>query len=449
MIIGKVKYFSPGIIMMLVGIIILPTIISSSPYHNVNLQQDHLQNLKETTDADSAYIYLVRSDNPDDYLFYISRWSESYFSGLAACRYILLELRRGALLEPLVNNLNRYGMETHLISLNPLIRNKPEHLMKALVFPEYRLRLLLKENYSGQLEKDPYVDWFVDYNKNIHIPFDALHLLARKQVFRIGGQNLQFLMADSAGIELVKPIYPRLNSILENLSRKLQYDSTAALQGSLTKDYYLWEDRLTIFVYDSSRFKDMYQLKQCGWSYPDNGLIYIDPTDMNTQEFLQELIHQITHIYIAGNIHNIHHNACRWFDEGFAQWTSYCYTSFQGFEIPTGTYRYDIYHKKIREIREKASRILTDRGMDKLTLSEINSECRSNATFHGTSDSRILTFSIILFLSEKYDPDKILEVAARISHSDQNVTERSLKMILNVDYKEIEKLWQNWLVTAE
>ncbi|MBN2366944.1 MAG: hypothetical protein JXL67_12310, partial [Calditrichaeota bacterium] len=223
------------------------------------------------------YRETVLSDNPQKYLEFLYRYPDTYFGGLISCRYILLELNRGAQVPVLVHNLNEIGVDAHIMNLYPMIRGKPESLTRAIVFPQARIRMLLRQNYAGQLNKDPLVELYLDYYRTIRIPFDALHLMARKRYFRIESEEIQFIIADSSGLKLAQHVHNQLNFIMNDLSRKLKYHSAADATSELFDRNYLLQKKLTVFVYNPDTFIEMYQLHSAGWDYPFQGMIHITP----------------------------------------------------------------------------------------------------------------------------------------------------------------------------
>ncbi len=129
-----------------------------------------------------------------------------------------------------------------------------------MVFADYKLQMILRENYSSQLKEDPHVRWYLDYDKLIDFPFDALHLAARRNYFRVQSDHLQYLISDSTGLQRVQKIFHRINFIMDDLSKNIGYTSTTDLFAHILDREYLMYGKLSIFVYDAQKFKDMYHL---------------------------------------------------------------------------------------------------------------------------------------------------------------------------------------------
>lgn len=398
---------------------------------------------------ESLYLAVLESGNPDKYLDFLGRYPESYFAVLASCRYLLLELERGAQLEILINNLNAIGFPARVISLFPLIRSKPEHLQKAVVFADHKLQMILRENYSSQLKEDPYIRWYLDYDKLIDFPFDALHLAARRNYFRVQSDHLQYLISDSLGLQRVQRIFHQINYIMDDLSKNIGFSSIDDLFSRVLDRDYLMYGKLSVFVYDARQFKETYHLVKSGWSYPLNGLIFIDSRQTNEQQFLEQLIHQISHIFIAGNLYDIHHSACRWFDEGFAQWVAHCYVTYQTLQPLENSYPYSLQQAYIRQLRLAASDIWSNRKKKKIKFSTLNKQL-TNANYRKIQqEAQTLSLSLIAYLVETFGGEKLLQVAGRISRLGQNYSERSLYYILGWEYADIQKGWNEWLRTAK
>lgn len=401
------------------------------------------------TSEESLYIKVLESGEPDKYLHFVGRYPESYFAVLASCRYLLLELNRGAQLEILINNLNEIGFPARIISLYPLIRSKPEHLKKAVVFTDHKLQMVLRENYSSQLREDPQVQWYLDFDKLIDFPFDALHLAARQNYFRAQSDYLQYLISDSLGLQRVQKIFHRINYIMEDLSKNIGYSSTNDLFSHVLDREYLMYGKLSVFVYDAQQFKETYHLVKSGWSYPLNGLIFIDSRQTNEQQFLEQLIHQISHILIAGNLYDIHHSACRWFDEGFAQWAARCYVKYQTLQPFENSYQQSLQKDDIQQLRLNASKVWANRKKKKIKFSSLNKQLTNFQNRKLQQEAETLSLSIIAYLVETFGSEKLLQVAGRISWVGQNYSERSLYYILGWEYPDIQKGWNEWLKTAE
>lgn len=415
----------------------LPSEVNSSPL------------LFSQASEESLYIKVLESGDPDQYLQFLGRYPQSYFGVLAGCRYLLLELERGAQLEILINNLNAIGFPVRVISLYPLIRGKPEHLQKAVIFTDHKLQMILRENYSSQLKEDPQVRWYVDFDKLIDFPFDALHLAARRNYFRVQSDHLQYLISDSLGLQRVQKIFHRINYIMDDLSRNIGYASTDDLFSQVLDREYLMYGKLSVFVYDARQFKETYHLVKSGWSYPLNGLIFIDSRLTNEQQFLEQLIHQISHIFIAGNLYDIHHSACRWFDEGFAQWAARCYVKYQTLQPIENSYQQFLLQDDIHHLRLAASEIWSNRKKKKIKFSTLNKQLTNFNNPKIQQEAETLSLSLIAYLVETFGSEKLLQVAGRISRVGQNYSERSLYYILGWEYADIQKGWNEWLRTAE
>lgn len=394
---------------------------------------------------ESLYIRVIESDQPGEYLNFLAFYPESYFAVLAAARYLLLELQRGSQLQILINNLNEIGFSAYLVSLHPLIGGKMMHLNKAVIFANHNLRMRLRENYSSQLKEDPQLEWYLDYDKFIEIPFDALHLAARKNYFRLPGDHIQYLIADSLGLKQVLKVFNRMNYIMDDLSNKIGYSSTSDLFSRILDQEYLMMGKITVFVYNAQDFQTSYHLKQTGWSYPLNGQIFIDPQQFNEQEFLEYLIHQVSHIFIAGNIHNIHHSACRWFDEGFAQWAGRCYTKYQSLLPSKNSFHQTVLQEDIRHLQSIARDIWLSRNKKKIKFYSLNKQLTNYKNRPLQEQAEKLSLSLIAYLVETFGSEKLLQVANRVSHVGQNYSERSLYYILGWDYSEIQNGWNEWL----
>jgi hypothetical protein len=400
-------------------------------------------------EEESLYVRIVESGNPQQYLDFLAQYPQNYFAVLAACRYLLLELQRGSQLQILINNLNEIGFSAHLVSLHPLITSKQEHLKKAVVFPDHKLRMILRENYSGQLKEDPQVEWYLDFDKFIEMPFDALHLAAKKHYFRIQGDYIQYLIADSVGLQQVQKVFHRLNYIMDDLSKHIGYSSTADLFSQVLDREFLMYGKLTVFVYNADEFQTTYCLKKCGWTYPLNGLIFIDPQKYNEQEFLENLVHQISHIFIAGNLYDIHHSACRWFDEGFAQWVGRCYVRYQTL-LPAGdSFQWTLLQKDISQLRRAAREIWLSRKKKKIKFSSLNKQISNYKNLPVQEQAEKLSLSLIAYLVETFGAEKVLQVASRVSHVGQNYSERSMYYILGWEYSDIQRGWNEWLQQTE
>jgi hypothetical protein len=397
---------------------------------------------------ESLYIGVIHSNKPKEYLNFLALYPESYFAVLAAARYLLLELQRGSQLQILINNLNEIGFSAYLVSLHPLITNKQEHLKRAVVFPDHKLRMILRENYSGQLKEDPQVEWYLDFDKFIEMPFDALHLAARRHYFRIQDDYIQYLIADSLGLQQVQKAFHRLNYIMDDLSKHLGYTSTADLFSQVLDREFLMYGKLTVFAYSADEFQILYCLKKAGWSYPLNGLIFIDPQKFDEQEFLEYLIHQISHIFIAGNIHNIHHSACRWFDEGFAQWAGRCYSKYQTLLPAENSFQQRLLQEDIRHLQSAAREIWLSRKKKKIKFSSLNKQISNYKNLSVQEQAKKLSLSLIAYLVETFGSEKLLQVASRVSHVGQNYSERSMYYILGWAYSDIQKGWNEWLQQA-
>ncbi len=397
-----------------------------------------------SSQEESLYVATIQGGNPDEFLRAVASIPQSRFSGLLACRYLLLELTRGGQPEILVRNLNEIGFQSEILKLYPMIRNKPEHLIRAIAFHPQKIRMWLRENYARQLEEDPYVEWYLDYDRCIHIPFDALHLMARGNYFRVQNQNVQFMASDSLGLDLVRKNFGPIEHLFQDFSEKLGYPSLDEHFSRVFDLRFLMYEKLTVLVYDPDEFQQRYRLKKAGWSYPHYGLIFINPKGKNSREFLSVLLHKLSHIYLAGNLHDIHHGACRWFDEGFAQWAAYSYVNFQQLTPGTDTYTGQKMKDYITDIRREAAQQLSQNNR-RIKLSQVNRQCRDRGTLKGEPVSNILSLSLIGYLVENYGAEKVVETAARISRHSQNFTEESLKTVLGVDYDTIEHGWNEWL----
>ena len=394
---------------------------------------------------ESLYIRVITSNEPEEYLNFLALYPESYFSVLAAARYILLELKNGSQLGILINNLNEIGFPAYLVSLHPLIGGNLLNMNKAVIFPDHKLRMKLRENYSSQLKQDPQLEWYLDYDKFIDIPFDALHLAARKNYFRVQADHIQYLIADSLGLKRVLKIFDRLNFIMDDLSEKIGYNSTDDLFSRILDREYLMMGKITVFVYRAQEFQTRYHLKKTGWAYPLNGQIFIDPYLYDDQEFLEQLVHQISHIFIAGNIHDIHHSACRWFDEGFAQWAGHCYTKYQTLLPTENSFQQSALQDDIKQLQAAASEIWLSRKKKRIKFFTLNKQLTNYKDRMVQEQAEKLSLSLIAYLVETFGPEKLLQVANRVSHIGQNYSERSLYYILGWEYADIQQGWNEWL----
>ena len=394
---------------------------------------------------ESLYVQLIESNMPAEYLNFLAFYPESYFAVLTAARYLLLELQNGGQLSILINNMNEIGFPAQLVSLQPLIGGKFWQIKKAVIFSDHSLRMKLRENYSGQLKQDPQLEWFLDYDKFVDIPFDALHLAARKNYFRVQGEHIQYLIADSLGLQKVLKVFNRVNLIMDDLSKKIGYTSTGDLFARILDRQYLIMGKMTVFVFNAREFQDRYLLKKAGWSYPLNGQIFIDPYLYDDQEFLEQLVHQISHIFIAGNIRDIHHSACRWFDEGFAQWAGRCYTRYQTLLPSENSFQQTSIAEEIEDLQQAAHEIWSSRNRKKIEFKSLNKQLTNYNKRELQEQAEKLSVSLIAYLVETFGSEKLLQVASRVSRLGQNYSERSLYYTLGWDYSDIQKGWNEWL----
>ncbi len=393
---------------------------------------------------EQSYVTAVAAENSDSLMEYIANFPRNDFAALAACRYILLELKQGSQLELLVNNLNEIGLEAHIIQLYSGTRIKTESLPRAVFFPKTRLRMVVKQNYQSQLDKDPTIQYYLDYGKCCDIPFDAFHLIARKGYYKIKDNDIQFFVSKTSNQNYIKSTFAQVQLILKDLSYQLGYKS---ISGVISKQYFrdlLINRRITIFCYDSTEFKQRYNLKESGWPYPKDGLIYLNTSKLTTNQYLEQLLNQLTHIMIGGNPENLLHAYNRWFDFGFAGWSTYSYLKFHSLNHQSDHQKSKM-ENDFRQIKEKAQNLKKSTKYKNLRLKSINKIYNDSKNLTELSEADTLSASIMVYIIETQGIPKLIELAGRISHKGQNLTERSIHDVFGIDYQGIEQKWNKWL----
>lgn len=394
---------------------------------------------------ESLYVSAVQSGRSEEMLDYIIRFPNTYWGALASSRYILMKLSQGSPLEIIVRHLNEAGISCQIVHLYPGIIRRTISMPRAVLFQNQNLHTVIHQNFQNQLNEDPIIAWYQDLDRLTVIPFDALHLIARHQYIRLNGPFLQFFVDDSSSLNMARTSFNKIVFILKDMSRKLGYDSVPDALVELMDEDILIDGKLTIFVYNSRRFKKRYELHTSGWTYPKNGQVYIDPENRSENQFLETLIHKFTHILLSGNPDDLLHSRNRWFDEGFAQWATHSYMKYQTLLNRPSAYHAKQLDRDIRHVRRQAARIANQTPENYIKLLKLNLEWNEENNFAGTSDSRQLSLSLIAYLAESYGLRKLMDVASRISHKGQNLTERSLKLLLEADFNEIEQGWNQWL----
>jgi hypothetical protein len=390
------------------------------------------------------YINAVADENSDSLMEYIANFPRNDFAALAACRYILLELKQGGQLELLVNNLNQLGLESHIIQLYSGTRTKTESLPRAVFFPKSRIRMIIKQNYQSQLDEDPTIQYYLDYGKCCDIPFDAFHLIARKDFYKVKDNDIQYFVSRTSNQDYIKSNFARVQLILKDLSSRLGYKSSSeAISKQFFRDL-LINQRITIFCYDSSEFKQTYNLKKSGWAYPRDGLIYIDTSTLTTNQYLEQILNQFTHIMIGGNPENLLHPYNRWFDCGFSNWCAYSYLKFRSLN-PQGKTQKSNMTSDFQKVKENAQNLQRASQNNYLKLKSVNKMFNDPKNLDELKEADTLALSLMVFIIETQGIPKLIDLAGRISHKGQNLTERCIHDVLGLDYLAIEQKWNRWL----
>lgn len=383
---------------------------------------------------DSAYIAALKSGDSNSLYAFIKIYQDRLVSALASCRLIHREMQNDHSLDTIVEDLKTGGIDVFA---------KKEFINATnIYFPSFKLRTTILDDYNHHLLSNPLVDLLNESaTKYINISFDALHIMACMNHFKLITDGILYYAADSVSVRLIRSI--KLHSIFKDFSARMGYKSPTEVVRKLLKKESYMNENLVFFVYDYDAIREKYRLYELIGSDVYSGVFYIDPNKQDRNYIIRNFVYKLSHLFFNAKHFTTLPTEKNWLEYGFANWAAFCYTELNTLVPEPNSFLDKKSNDYIKSVRAEAKRIFQDKNVNRITLKEINNQLEKNND--STWESNLLALSLVAFIVEKFGPDKLVEIIKLISHTRPDRTELATRSIINWTRQDVERHWNKWV----